>query len=91
MQKIDVVSTGEHEYQVTVGDGGNATRHRVRVPQRVHSELDLPDVDEERLVRESFVFLLEREPAAAILREFELDVISRYFPEYGEELRSRLG
>lgn len=86
-----MVRTGEHEYQVTVGDGESATRHRVRVPQRVHTELGLPDVDEERLVRESFVFLLEREPAAAILREFELDVIFRYFPEYGEELRSRLG
>src|SRR5439155_312918 len=36
----------------------------------------------EDLVRRSFVFLLEREPATSILRTFDLSVISRYFPEY---------
>ena len=41
-------------------------------------------------MRESFVFLLEREPASSIMSEFSLDVISRYFPEYVEELPERL-
>lgn len=91
MQNIDVTSTGDHEYRVTVRDRGGATQHRVRVPQQFRENLSLPGVDEERLVRESFAFLLEREPASSILREFDLDVISRYFPEYGTEIRSRLG
>ena len=34
------------------------------------------------LVIRSFEFLLEREPASAILKSFELSVIPRYFPEY---------
>lgn len=42
------------------------------------------------LVRASFEFLLEREPAAAILRMFGLDVISQYFPGYPAEIRARL-
>jgi hypothetical protein len=42
------------------------------------------------LVRASFEFLLEREPATSILHEFSLDVISRYFPGYPAEIRARL-
>jgi len=36
----------------------------------------------EDLVRESFRFLLDREPKESILREFTLSVITRYFPDY---------
>jgi hypothetical protein len=42
------------------------------------------------VVRESFNFLLEREPATSILREFSLYDIARYFPEFPDELRRRL-
>ncbi len=43
------------------------------------------------LARASFEFLLEREPATSILREFSLDVISQYFPGYPAQIRARLG
>jgi hypothetical protein len=36
----------------------------------------------EELVRDSFGFLLERESKASILKEFDLAVIKRYFPNY---------
>lgn len=42
-------------------------------------------VDE--LVKRSFEFLLEREPATSILRRFELSVIPTYFPEYDRRIR----
>jgi hypothetical protein len=42
------------------------------------------------VVRESFRFLLEREPASSILRRFSLGDIARYFPEYPSELERRL-
>jgi hypothetical protein len=42
-------------------------------------------------VRESFVFLLQREPPSSIMGKFSLDVIARYFPEYYDEMRRRLG
>ncbi|MFQ6117921.1 MAG: hypothetical protein ACE5LQ_06610, partial [Candidatus Bipolaricaulia bacterium] len=48
-------------------------------------------VGPERLVEQSFRFLLEREPKEAILKRFDLTVISRYFPEYEEEIARRLG
>lgn len=54
-------------------------------------ELGIPEADPEAVVRESFAFLLEREPATSILPEFSLPVIARYFPEYPSELPRRLG
>jgi len=39
------------------------------------------------LVRRSFEFLLEREPATSILGSFQLSVIQRYFPEYDRLFR----
>jgi hypothetical protein len=44
----------------------------------------------ERLIEESFRFLLERESNASILRSFRITDISRYFPEYEREIRRRL-
>ena len=90
MPDIDVRATGPHEYAVVVDAGRERTRHTVRVPQRLLAELGLTEAAEAALVRESFAFLLEREPASAILREFELDVIARYFPEYPGEIGARL-
>lgn len=44
----------------------------------------------ERLIEESFRFLLERESNTSILRSFRITDISRYFPEYEHEIRRRL-
>lgn len=41
----------------------------------------------EDLVVRAFEFLLEREPSTSILRQFDLAVIQRYFPEFDEEFR----
>jgi len=42
------------------------------------------------LVEASFAFLLEREPKESILRDFDLIVIGRYFPQYEQEIGHRL-
>lgn len=90
MADITIASTGPREFEVGVRDAGHQTSHRVSVPESLIKELELPEDDLERVVRESFDFLLEREPASSIMSEFSLDVISRYFPEYPQELRQRL-
>jgi hypothetical protein len=46
--------------------------------------------DVERLVAETFRFLLEREPVSSILSSFDLTIVARYFPEYPAEIRRRL-
>ena len=63
--------------------------HRVSVPEDLVAELRLPEDDLGSVVRESFEFLLEREPASSIMSEFSLEVIPNYFPEYKEELPKR--
>ncbi len=79
--------TGE-EWAVSV-QGAVMTHHRVRVRQA-----DLQRLSEgrspEELLRKSFQFLLEREPNTSILSSFDLPLIGRYFPEYEQEIRSRL-
>ena len=67
------------------------TSHDVTVPAGFAASLGCDQVDEEDLVRASFEFLLEREPATSIMRAFSLDVISRFFPSYPTEIRARLG
>jgi hypothetical protein len=81
---------GPHQFGVQVTEGDTTTSHEVTVPESLLDDLGLVDADEERVVRESFEFLLEREPATSIMKEFSLDVISRFFPEYSEELTRRL-
>ena len=68
-----------------------ATSHEVSVPAGFPAALGCGHVSPEELVRASFEFLLEREPATSILRQFSLDVISHYFPSYQAEIRARLG
>jgi hypothetical protein len=63
----------------------------VSVPAGFAASLGCSRVAPGELVRASFEFLLEREPATSILRKFSLDVVSRYFPGYPAEIRARLG
>jgi hypothetical protein len=90
MGTIEVTPLGGGAFRVTVADAVT-TIHRVTVPPALLDDLGLDHVTPEAVVRESFAFLLEREPNTSILDEFSLDVISRYFPEYTRELPGRLG
>lgn len=91
MADVRISPSGAREFRVQVRDGQLETTHHVTVPERLGGGLELGDDDLERVVRESFDFLLEREPASSILRRFSLSEISRYFPEYPSELARRLG
>jgi hypothetical protein len=71
----------DYRCQVTVEERGSSSRHLVRV-----SSADLErwarGRGPEDLVKDSFAFLLEREPKQSILKEFDLSIIKRYFPDY---------
>ena len=77
-------------YAVRVRGPRSETSHVVSVPEALAHSLGLADLPGEELVRASFAFLLDREPAGSILPRFSLDIISRYFPEYPTELRQYL-
>ena len=85
---IVVKHSGGDEWSVTVHDE-TTTQHRVRVTK---ADLDRfgGGHSAEKLLEESFRFLLERESNSSILGSFDLPVIGRYFPEYEREIRTRL-
>ena len=87
MSEIQISPRGGGAFLVTV-TGPETTTHRVTIPEGMLENLGGPTP--EAVVRESFAFLLEREPNTSILPEFSLDVIERYFPEYRQELPRRL-
>ena len=87
---ISVSRLAPREFRVQVREGGRETTRQVTVPERLGEQLELRDGPLEQVVRESFRFLLEREPASSILARFSLSDISRYFPEYRDELARRL-
>jgi hypothetical protein len=91
MAEIEISATGDREFDVRVRDDGEETTHHVTVPDRIGDAIDPDEHGLERVVRESFEFLLEREPASSILGRFSLTDISRYFPEYPDELARRFG
>jgi len=80
MSEVEVTpAAGGEGWRVAVLPEG--TEHEVAVPGGMAARLGFGD-DERALVEASFAFLLDREPASAILRRFSLEVIGRYFPEY---------
>jgi hypothetical protein len=90
MADISISPVAPREFRVQVREGRRETTHQVTVPERLGEGLEVRDDDLERVVRESFRFLLERERATSILAQFSLGDISRYFPEYPVELARRL-
>lgn len=90
MAEITVETLGDDEFRVTVDEGTSKTTHRVTA-RRDHQLRYGGTAEPERLIEESFRFLLEREPKESILQVFELPVIEQYFPDYGEAIRRQLG
>jgi hypothetical protein len=87
---VSVAPQGDGRFRVEVRESGVSTNHTVEVPRGLADSIGWGTAGEAELVRESFAFLLEREPATSILSRFSLDVIGQYFPEYPTEIRRRL-
>ena len=87
---IEVRRTGEGddplELEVVVREGNGESRHHVTVAKDMYERLTAGQVAPERCVEAAFRFLLDREPKESILGRFDLTVISRYFPEFEQEL-----
>lgn len=70
-------------YMVTVDDEHN---YIVTLPKDYYARLTKGNIAPEALVRTSFDFLLEREPATSIMKEFELPIIQKFFPDFEQEI-----
>jgi hypothetical protein len=88
--KIEIEKTGALEFRVRILEKDGETTHRVSLKQEDYTKLTGGKIEPAELVRQSFEFLLEREPKESILTRFDLSVIGRYFPEYEREIQKRL-
>jgi hypothetical protein len=89
--KIDVEKLSEEEFQVRLSDGTNQTSHRVTLKRSVYEKLTGGEAEPAELVKRSFEFLLEHESKESILRQFKLEEIGRYFPQFESEIKIRVG
>jgi hypothetical protein len=86
---IEVRRTGDGdplEFEVLVHEGKGETRHYVTMARETCDRLTGGKHTPERCLEAAFRFLLYREPKESILSRFDVTVISRYFPEFEQEL-----
>ena len=77
-------------YEVTATEGLLTTRHQVAVSTDVLDNLGLSAVEPTGVVRETFLMLLERDPAKSVLAQVNLEAIGNCYPDFWSELRHRV-
>jgi hypothetical protein len=87
MAGIEVRAEGPGEFRVEVDEGGSSSEHQVTASAEDLERLGAAYASAEEFIRSCFEFLLAREPKEHILRRFDVSVISRYFPDFEEEIR----
>ena len=77
-------------FEVTIQEGAGATQHCVTLDHAMWQRLGAGAHAPEDCVHAALLFLLDREPKESILRNFDVSVISDYFPEFEQEFRAYL-
>lgn len=86
---IEVTRTGDNDpiaFQVVIRDPDGESRHHVTLGRALCESLTAGRHPPEHCIEAAFRFLLDREPKDAILARFDITAISRYFPEFEQEL-----
>ena len=83
---ISIEKRNDDVFEVTVVDSITTT-HKVTITDQSLSDLSENNVTKIQLLEFSFRFLLDREPNTSILSSFDINVISRYFSNYKDEVR----
>ena len=89
MAEVEVQHLEGDRYAVTIAESDMKSIHEVTASQK-QAGLLCDDCEPAKLVEASMQFLLEREPKESIMRQFDLDVIARFFPEYPTAIRDYL-
>jgi hypothetical protein len=85
MPDILIKAIDANTYEIKVNANYPST-HIVTIRPDYASTLTGGHASTEKLLEQSFNFLLARESNTSILRSFDLSVIARYFPEYEREI-----
>ena len=85
--KLSIKEISDSTFKVIISDE-KETYHLVSVSDDFLNKYTKNKITKKKLIELSFNFLLEREKNSSILREFQLQEISKYFPEYFDSVRS---
>ena len=83
---ITIESINQNSFKVTVNKE-STTEHLVLLNDNFYQNITNGKITKKDLIIKSFEFLLLRESNQSILREFNLEVINQYFPEYNNEIK----
>ena len=83
---ISIKKISDDLFEVTVAENSTTT-HTVTVTDQSLTDLTNNNVTKTQLLEFSFNFLLDREPNTSILSSFDINVISKYFSDYRDEVR----
>ena len=83
---VSIKKRTDDVFQVTVADSVTTT-HEVTDNDQSLTDLTDDKVTKEQLLEFSFNFLLDREPNTSILSKFDINVISKYFSDYRDEVK----
>ena len=83
---ISVEAIDNNSFKVSVTKD-SSTEHIVLLSDRFHQDVTNNKLTKTELITYSFEFLLKRESNQSILKKFNLEIISQYFPEYIDEIK----
>jgi hypothetical protein len=83
---ITIESINQNSFKVTVNKE-STTEHLVLLNDNFYQNITNGKITKKDLIIKSFEFLLLRESNQSILKEFNLEVINQYFPEYNNEIK----
>ena len=83
---ISVEAIDNNSFKVSVTKD-SSTEHIVLLSDRFHQDVTNNKLTKTELITHSFEFLLKRESNQSILKKFNLEVISQYFPEYIDKIK----
>jgi len=86
---IKVDSINNNSFKVTVNQD-SITEHDVFLSDNFYQIITNGKIDKVKLITKSFEFLLKRESNQSILKQFKLEIIQHYFPEYTDEMKKSI-
>tara|TARA_B100000768_G_scaffold172318_1_gene180441 strand:- start:354 stop:620 length:267 start_codon:yes stop_codon:yes gene_type:complete len=86
---ITVEAINNNSFKVSVTKD-STTEHIVLLNDRFHQDVTNNKLTKTAFITNSFKFLLKKESNQSILKKFNLEVISQYFPEYIDEIKKNI-
>ena len=84
---ISISSVGKDNFLVKISEKQGKSNHLVKLDESYYKYLTNCKISREELIEKSFKFLLKREKKEEILSKFNLNVISKYFIDYEQEIK----